>query len=312
MIRLLQWSDSHGYASAAQNAIRAAQSTPNLDFCIHTGDICSNAIEDGFAYAAPINYGFTVGNHDAFLREGESHSPYDWALYHPSQQQMFNTFFKNQPIINQVNITNPNTWWYKTLDEYVLIGLDNTTQEPYATQEANWLENILSQCIQQNKSVIIAQHMMPPTFDVIYNNFTNKVSTDNHYGGIVSNYMPYYPATQKIYDKISGAIYAGLDVCLWICGHTHFDTCAISKTYTKFPCFAIDCSLIYEGNVFAWNDINRSSTDTNPQNPCCNLYQINNDYIRCYRLGGNFSVNGSTRNCIIWNRKEKKFVYSWN
>lgn len=312
MLKLLHWSDSHGYASSAQTAIRAAQSTPSLDFCIHTGDICSNVIEDGFAYASPITYGFTPGNHDAFLRAGTSGSPYNWSKYHPSQQQMYDTFYKNQPLINKINITAPNTWWYKTFNEYVLIGLDNTAQEPYATQEANWLEDVLDKCRTQSKSVIIAQHNMPPSFDVVNNNFTNPVSTTNYFDGIVKNYIPYYPAFNKIYDKISEAINKGLDLCLWICGHTHFDTCGVSKTSVKFPCFAIDCSIIYEGNVFAWNDTNRSTQDTNPQNGCCNLYQIDSDYIRVYRLGANFSVNGTVRNCAIWDRKSKKFVYTWN
>lgn len=311
MIKLLQWSDSHGYADAAQTAIRCAQSTPNLDFCIHTGDICNNVIEDGYSYAYPMSYGFTVGNHDALLRAGADPSGYKWSEYHPSQQQMYNTFFKGQPVLDMVNIAEPNTWWYKDISNVTVLGIDCTAQEPYATQEAAWVKQHIDRCISNKRNIIFASHYMPPVFTILNNNFTNYYSSTAHKSGIVENSMQYYPAIQKIYNEVVSGCNRGANIILWMCGHTHFDTCAVSQTSNVFPCIAMDCTLIY-ANIYAWNDTARSTSTTNPQNGCCNLYHIDNDYIRIYRLGSAYAVSGKIRNEIIWSIKEHKFVYTWS
>lgn len=309
MIRLLHISDSHGIHNAIADCIKLAESGI-YDACIQTGDAVTDIFEDPLPQKLTSTFLSAIGNHDALLKIGAISSGYDWSKQ-PTSEQLYEKFLAN---INDDNVhleTN-HTYYYKIIrDDLYLIVINScvlSTSSEYNDQ-IEWLSTILQKCIDNNIKVIIAAHFIQQMqYDNLVDcNFTNRYNFINNREVIWPFHSQYvtsdYTFVHEGYQVIADAVENGLDILLWLHGHSHADGVFLDDSKD------LHVVITLTGYLFAREDLARTY-DAFTARFVANEYDISEDYktITIYRLGADSASSGDARKMLVYDLVEKKVL----
>ena len=307
MFRILHWSDSHQNSNGANVTNLLRRSIPNLNVSVHTGDIVRDLYGEDISYIEPENNFITVGNHDKLLNYDHINDTGSHPESIASRADIFNRYFK--PYYNQWGVTmdTNDTNWYKIYEDYAicLISVDVHVYKTDFQKNTDFLNSILTTCLNRKLSVIMMTHQLNP--------FTNQAVACpfTFYPYYFSNYSYYpdatipntWPYVLKVNDIVDSYIKSGLKVLLWLHGHEHADG---FLTHNNVPTFAVGGTIIDK-----YNDVART-TGGLTSDVVANLYEIDieSDTLRAYRLGAGNMSNGNRRKLLVWSYKENKIITS--
>lgn len=309
-IKFIHWSDSHGFALGSNMANACIDSADGLDFAIHTGDACQNSFEDDISYAQLSNSLFVLGNHDAVNRSGIAALPEDyddWADK-PTQEQLYNKFFKPNVAAWGVEMEANTTWWKKKFAEkgFMVIGLDSTVRDADNAKQQAWFQQTLEECVTENLIAVIASHIVeyrvsnPIVCNFSYLHYYYPL----HEGGSWSDYTSWYPSVNRVMDIAETYVQTrGLKVACWLCGHEHADALF---GHRSFPIVVCGSTMIDK-----WNNVARTSENYTAR-AVMNLceYDSEQDTLTLWRLGADGCSGGNRRKMCCYSNKKKRVVSS--
>lgn len=304
-IRFLQWTDSHGYAVGSNYTNSCIGGIPDLDFAIHTGDVCRSSFSDDSSYAQLSNSLFVVGNHDVVNSSGIGSLPSgydDWADQ-PSPSNIYTKFFQPNVAKWGVTMNEGETWWKKRFPEknLCIVGLDSTTRGQQLVKQRAFLDKVLKECTDNNDKVIFASHFVEHGIMPVPCCFTFL-----HYymhGGQWSDYSGWYPFINECMETVTNYVNnTGLKVIAWVCGHEHADA---FFTHRPFPVIVCGSTIID-----SWNNLSRSEGNALTSRACMNLYEYDDelDTLRIYRLGADNATGGARRKMLVYDVGQRRIV----
>ena len=305
MFRLLQWSDSHADATCTAATQNLISNTPNLDLCVHCGDIARDNYQDGTnTYNKTLSVCVIV-NHDALDNSGTNPYGYEW-YKQPSQAALYNSYLAESKSHFKLDMSVNTTWWSKEFtDKGVLVlGLNDTVPDSIRATEIEWLINRLAYAKDNNLGLIIAKHGPSLYMNLVENSFSSTYMTtdlaadENYY----ANQM--YPGTEKLMTPI---VQTDARVLCILCGHTHADGFFyVNKNdSTRIPVINIGSTIIDK-----YNDVARINNSSYTTAVVANIIEYDNssDALRVYRLGADGCSNGAARKMLSHSYKENKVV----
>ena len=243
-ITLIHYSDIHLDSTRAKHITDFKNIYKNyVDGIIMTGDACGSTYFDyNHMYETEElkDHLFCIGNHDVYDHNGDAAThgdSYDNKNYWATATEKYNQYIK--PSISNWNVIQPenaelNGYCYyaknyiKSYDgnqtKVKLIVLDAMA---YDELQHNWLIDTLQDALENNFSVVIANHFMPTESTIDFNLFnTGFASTirgmEAGYGNSYLGYLDDQDIRHRAAEAVDNFINNGGDFVCWLCGHMHY------------------------------------------------------------------------------------------
>lgn len=291
MLRLLHYTDTHTNTTAP-NIVKSLMDAGLADVCVHTGDGVHRQFEDDFT-SNPGHWPYVIGNHD-------SAKGMDWTK-NASEGELIR---KYQLLQNPVDYDPGHTWWTKTVNGILLVGLNVCKTPGTYDREVQWLTSVLDGATQSKTPVIILSHIMDGKRDttIIKCSFTNEYYLSLNEIGY--GFTTYYPAIGALESVVLAAKAKGCDIICQLHGHEHSDAVLISGGILHVICGSCECDY--------YNDVCRSRDAGFAANLVANLYEINPDnHTLSIRRMGATMASGWPRKRIDLDYTTAKVLTDW-
>lgn len=298
---LLHFSDIHGDAielSRISDFIEEYDSY--IDDAICTGDLVAGRWRDDFSYWAQNSNGkilTTIGNHDVLAPD----TGWDWSD-RKTQLEQYNRYML--PFIENwgVHYTSGLTYYYKDYIEKTirLIVLNPMLTDNDDTAQLSWFETVLTEALNNNLNVIVANHFPLAGGQKINSNFT---TLDKDVSGTDAN--NYLQTTYQ--EKIKNFINAGGKFITHIIGHTHRDYITKGKDdYSNQLGLIIDC--LNRDQCNQYSDLQRENGTLSQD--LANLYFIDTTIkcIKIIRIGANMDHYLRPKNYLTINYETQQII----
>lgn len=232
VLQICHFSDIHGDADNLKRILNFCNRySGHIDCVLHNGDNVSDKFLDDFSYWSKSGANRVlnvIGNHDTAKRLLMN---YDWTGHAGKQayKKFFEQYISNWGVTQPENAERGLCYYYKDFEPQGirLIVLDCMA---YDDAEKAWLEETLSECIENGLAVICASHYIPGKLDhSIRNSFDptmHEVQSSNHID---------HTAALAVDTFMQNG---GEFVC-WLCGHQHIDAFAKLSEYPKQLCIVV-------------------------------------------------------------------------
>ena len=310
---LLHFSDIHGDKRALERIIYSTVKITGTDNPIHdiinTGDTVNFEFADGidFFHNTPgaekiLN---VIGNHDSNIR------PYDW--YGKNAEDCYNQYLA--PFITNWGCDyTENLCYYKkdyTSQGIRLIVLDNMHWD---NTQLTWLQDMLSDAISNNYSVIIAAHCPPAMYAdtdefkySTFNAFYLDYEHESHYSYSILN--------PNALDAVDSFISNGGDFVCYLCGHTHTDYIRTVKNHPNQLFVAVANASNFNTPYYGGKDMKCYMNRTNVTEAIDLFNYIGfdnqNKFIYIFRIGANFDGYGRHIGTIMIDYRNKKLLANY-
>lgn len=293
--------DSHQDYIGINNAILAINNEKNVDFVIHTGDVCASNFYDLPYNSKQIPYAICIGNHDSHL------GSYNWSIK-TTQENYYKKFFEPNLSTSNITIEKNTTYWFKKLKDCTVIGIDYTTRGDSFYKQWYWLENILSECLADKTPVFIGSHEIIHSLNPIKSSdFTCSYYANSwKKSTIKEGFFGVFPMCYKSYEIVCKYADLGLQVLCWVFGHEHPDMLFKSNNKNTFPMICCGSTL-----HDSWNNVFRSGVSGDWQNDAViNKYEWrkNDNYMLISRIGCKKATEGDLRDFIAFDYEKHEYI----
>lgn len=303
MFRLLQWSDSHLANDLVQATQTLIAATPDLDLCIHCGDITHAYNQEGIGVYDATKSVCVIGNHDSIDQSGTDPSGYHWDMQ-VSQEKLYNAYLAKSKSTFELEMQANTTWWSKEFTEkrVLVLGVNDTLLKSAQEEQYEWFKNKLKYAEQNQLSVLVVKHGPSNYINNISNSFTSGNGSGTEFIKEKNTYNEQYPGNDRLIGELTKT--SARVLCV-LYGHTHFDCYGyITKNNSdKIPAIAVTSTL-----NDPYNDLARSTNTYLTSSLVTNLIEIDDDSLRLYRLGADGCVTGSARKMLTFSYSKNKIV----
>lgn len=303
---LLHFSDPHSCDEAYEYIANFTSKRTDINDIICTGDIVGSYYTE--ASVQKWNYYFdspyallTLGNHEYYLDSSYSENM--------TMEQAYNLYLA--PSIEEWGVvyTQGRTYWYKDyLEQKVrLIALDNMLEASDMAVQVSWLEDVLTNALSNELSVVVASHCPPRRTGVkIESSFTANKPIPDHNEGIAidQNGVSLLAAIDTFMNN-------GGDFVCHLMGHWHEDYLMKSSLYPNQTIIVIGTASYLDGPNINKEYGVRRDFGTKYQN-LFNLVAIDtvSGLFKICRIGADRDMFMRSRTTLCYDYRNHNLIYS--
>lgn len=303
MFRLLQWSDSHLANAAVQATQTLISSIPDLDFCVHCGDITNAYNQQGIGDYDATKSVCVIGNHDSIDQSGTDPAGYHWDIQ-VSQNSLYNSYLAKSKTPFGIEIEAGTTWWSKEFKEkgVLVLGINDTVLGDAQAAQAQWFKNRLAYAEQNGLAIILVKHGPSNYVNVVENSFTTNYAAGDSFVTDKNDYNRTYSGNDKLIGELTKTTAKVLCV---LYGHEHTDAygCITKNDSSEIPAISVGSTLIDK-----FNDVARSTDTSLTSAVVTNLIEIDGNSLYVYRLGADGCSTGAARKMLTFSYSKNKVV----
>lgn len=295
MLRLLQWSDSHLNASGVSAMQRLIPTVPDIDLCIHCGDVTQGHYQDGIGNYDATKSVCVIGNHDSIDERGVNPVAYEWHKQ-VSQKTLFDTYLAKSKTALELDIADNTTWWSKLVasENVLILGVNDTALGDAQSSQIAWFKNKVKYAEDNSLSLVVVKHGPTNYVNLESNSFTSKYMDSASFISDKVSYVNTYKGNDAMITEL---VKTNAKVLCVLCGHEHGDGFGyiVKNDSTNIP-------VVFVGSTFVdgYNDVARTTNESLTTCVVANVveYDSNVDTLRVYRLGADGIANGGARKIL--------------
>jgi hypothetical protein len=246
----------------------------------------SDSFADPWQEAEADNVLMCIGNHDAAIGDGTL----------ATQEQLYEKFFEPYIANTGITISENKTFWYKNYVGYKIVAVDCMIQDTEALNEQFlWLENQLTDALDNNKAVIILEHYPPYNAQRVNTVFDERDIVHDTSGNVEINRL-----LEGYQSRVQNFINNGGNFVCYLCGHNHRDYFHFNENYP---------SQLFVGVNKAYAD-NKFSRIGQRDYDCANIVVVDpvRFLLKIIRVGLNVDRYMQQKNVLCINYKTKEII----